>query len=286
MNKGLAIITVVLVLLASGYASFRILRRQGGRGATAPQTLQPGASTTVINGTVYLYSEAKGLDKGIIFGGVFFKKFNVLTTGCRAAYYLAVFPDGAAEKLGIGYGCPTFISKTTTTHRHVEAWSKHSSPRAGIILDDGHLVILVSRNYTGGWRILAANTSGDWVVLVLGYPTSAKHLLYEAIYIGPGFPALPRPFPPTPCGILVTPPRGNKTMILDRGLCPWIRNKTWIPPGYTYRYWIKLDNVMHAKGRYKIDIHVACGIPRETYGGNTPSNERFEASLSFNITLN
>ena len=116
-------------------------------------------------------------------------------------------------------------------------------------------------------------------------PGSTGRLLYEAVYTGPGFEALPSSLPPTPCGITVTHPSGNKTLVFERGICPWIRSKTWIGPGYVYRYWVDLGNVMQGKGKYNVVINVDCVIPAENPRGGNPLYKHISTMLSFSMDV-
>jgi len=267
---------IIVVLLAVGYmyVETRSPRSGGGGGGTS---LQPGgASTTVINGTVFLEYRVKGLRKNVMLGGVLFKHIDVTTTGCWSNGYIAVFPDGSTEQLWFHAPCPNFASKTTSTtsRRYWDVWSKHSSPRVGIRMVDDSLIFLVSKG-SAGWRILAFNVSEGWLAVALAPPNTSlsnPRILVEIINAGYTIEAeSTRQY----MGVItVTTPSGGRIVTRDPGLGPATIKGRWVETGYVHKQWIVLKGASKP-GVYGVEVSVLC----PTYMGETTVTLGFSLEL-------
>lgn len=252
-------------------------------------TSPPGSeaqATTVIEGVEYYVrpiSPGMDLGKGVEFHEVKFVQLPVTTTGCSGDWFLVLFPDGASEVIQIYYAC------TGTPVKEPVVLSRHECPRAGVMYENGGLYLLVSKGCVSNAEKIVSERVGDWIIRLVApsnISLSNPKLLYELIYAGRGFSAASTWLPPTWCRVLVRSPSGSEVNILDRGMCPWIRiNGTFIQPGYTYKHWIDLSNIVKEPGEYTITVHVSCTLKKISYKTNSIEDIPINATLTMEVYL-
>ena len=225
------------------------------------------------------------LGKNIILRDVVFIPLPVTTTGCRGNWFLVLYPDGDSEVIQIFYAC----TGTPEQSKRYIALGNHECPKAGIMYYNGNFYLLVSKDCVRTARKIVVKYIGDWIIMLL-VPSNTSltnpKLLYKLIYIGESFSAASSTLPPTWCKVLIKDPGGHKVYLLERGLCPWIRdNNTYIMPGYTYSYWLDLNGVVSVPGKYHIEALVSCIFKKINYVKNTIETIKVNATLAMDLSL-
>ena len=225
------------------------------------------------------------LGRSFILGNVVFIPLPVTATGCQGNRFLVLYPDGDSEVIQIYYAC----TEVPEQSKKYVALGSHECPKAGIMYYNGNFYILVSKDCMKTAGKIAVKYIGDWIIMLLA-PSNISltnpKLLYKLIYIGKSFSAASSTFLPTWCRVLIRDPRGHEVYLLERGLCPWIReNNTYIMPGYTYSYWLDLNNIVSIPGEYHVEAHVSCIFKRINYVRNSIEVIRVNTTLTMDLSL-
>jgi len=282
------LLILIAALLASYYNSIAIsLFRFTSNTKCESLPLSQVISITLGGRNYYakLIQPSNYLCRSIVLSDVVFIPLPVTTTGCRGSWFLVLYPDGDSEVIQIFYAC----TGTPERFKRYIALGNHECPKAGIMYYNGNFYILVSKDCMRTTEEIVVKYVKDWIITLLA-PSNISltnpKLLYKLIYIGKPFLAASLTFPPTWCKVLIRDPGGHKVYLLERGLCPWIRdNSTYIMPGYTYSYWLDLDGIVSVPGKYRIEAFVSCIFKKINYVKNTIETIKVNATLAMDLSL-
>ncbi len=244
---------------------------------TLPRPITNNYSTTIINGTEYYEIPIPKGDGYLLYKDVLVFLLNPITTGCHGTFYLVLFPDLYNMTVSPDMVC---TGTTSSGEKNFVVFS-HNGYFFGVKIENNTGFFLVNKNYRDSWNV-TVDRKGEWFGVL--FFTNTGYLRYALVYTGSGFLAASKMLPPSPSKIIIRKDNTSK-VILERGLCPWIReNNTYVYSGYIYSYNLSyLASKIGSLENYNITVLVNCVIDRIIYSENKIVPVEINLNLTFPI---